>query len=58
MVALYDEGGFLKKAVKATRVKPAIGRVSGTFGDVPAEYRLRTELGWRLAYTLEAPRAR
>jgi uncharacterized protein (DUF2141 family) len=36
MVALYDEGGFLKKAVKAKRVKAAGGSVSGTFGDVPA----------------------
>jgi uncharacterized protein (DUF2141 family) len=36
MVALYDESGFLKKAVKALRLKPAGGKASGTFGDVPA----------------------
>lgn len=36
MVALYDEGGFLKKAVKAKSLKPGGASVSGTFGDVPA----------------------
>lgn len=36
MVALYDEAGFLKKTVTATRLKPSGGSVSGTFGDVPA----------------------
>jgi uncharacterized protein (DUF2141 family) len=36
MVALYDENGFLKKAVKGARVKPAGASVAGTFGDVPA----------------------
>jgi uncharacterized protein (DUF2141 family) len=36
MVALYDEGSFLKKPLAALRLKPSGGSVSGTFGDVPA----------------------
>jgi uncharacterized protein (DUF2141 family) len=36
MVALYDEGGFLKTMVKGARLKAAGRSVSGTFGDVPA----------------------
>jgi uncharacterized protein (DUF2141 family) len=34
LVALYDEGGFLKTAFKSVRLKPDGGTAAGTFGDV------------------------
>ena len=35
MVALYDEGQFLKKALKGLRLPAAVTGVSGSFSDLP-----------------------
>jgi len=35
LVVLYDEASFLRKPVKAVRLDPAPGAVSGVFRDVP-----------------------
>ena len=35
LVVLYDEGSFLKKPLKAARLDPVVGKVSGAFRDVP-----------------------
>jgi uncharacterized protein (DUF2141 family) len=35
LVALYDEGSFLKKPVKAMRLASVAGKVSGSLGAIP-----------------------
>jgi uncharacterized protein (DUF2141 family) len=35
LVALYDEGSFLRKPLKAMRLDPVRGKVTGTFKEVP-----------------------
>ncbi len=35
LVALYDEASFLRKPIKAFRLKPTDKTLSGTFGDLP-----------------------